>query len=134
MLMLYNEFEKRGIKVQVDEEQVPSILADNKATNRIVINIIQNALRYAKSYVTINLMDKDEYVQLRVKNDVDELDHSELHCIFDRTFRLDTSRSGGQHRLGLHIVKQLVHKQGCKVTSDAHENEFRIDVLFRKWD
>jgi len=134
MLMFYNDFEERGLKVQVDEEQVPSILADNKATNRIVTNIIQNALRYAKSYVTINLMDKDEYVQLRVKNDVDELDHSKLHRIFDRTYRLDTSRSGGQLGLGLHIVRQLVHKQGGKVASDVHDNEFSLDVLFRKWD
>lgn len=134
MLMFYNDFEKRGLKVQVDEEQVPSILADNKATNRIVINIIQNALRYAKSYVTISLKEQDEYVQLRVENDVDELDHSELSRIFDRTFRLDTSRSGGQLGLGLHIVRQLIHKQGGKVFANVHENEFSIDVLFRKWE
>ena len=134
MLLFYNDFEKKELKVHVDEGQVPSILADKKATNRIVINIIQNALRYAKSYVTINLMEQEEYVQLEVKNDMDGLEHSELHHIFDRTFRLDTSRSGGQLGLGLHIVKQLIHKQGGKVFANVHENEFRIDILFRKWE
>ena len=79
-------------------------------------------------------MVQDEYVQLSVINDVDGLDQSALHRIFDRTYRLDASRSGGQIGLGLHIVQQLIHKQGGKVVSDIHKNEFRIDVFFRKWD
>jgi len=134
MLMFYDEFEKNKLKIHVDESNISPILADLKATNRIVINIIQNVLRYAKSNVTINLMEQDEYVGLRVINDIDGLDQSELHRIFDRTYRLDTSRSGGQLGLGLHIVQQLIHKQGGKVVSDVHKNEFRIDVFFRKWD
>ena len=134
MLMFYHDFEKRGIKIQLDEGQVSSILADEKATNRIIINVIQNALYYAKSYVTIKFIKEDEFVGLKVINDTDELNNSELHHIFDRTFRLDTSRSSGQLGLGLHIVKQLIQKQGGKVVSDYHNNEFKIDVLFKKWN
>src|SRR5699024_9425886 len=131
MIMFYDEFEKNKLKIHVDESNISPILADLKATNRIVINIIQNVLCYATSNVTINLMKQDEYVGLKVINDIDGLDQSELHRIFDRTYRLDTSRSGGQLRLGLHIVQQLIHKQGGKVVSDVHKNEFRIDVFFR---
>lgn len=134
MFMFYDEFEESGLKIHVDEGNVSSILADAKATNRIVINILQNALHYAKSYVTVNLMEQDEYVQLRVINNIDGMDQSELHRIFDRTYRLDTSRSGAQLGLGLHIVKKLIHKQGGEVVSDVHKSEFRIDVFFRKWD
>src|SRR5699024_6470953 len=54
MLMFHDDFEGNGLKVHVDEGDISPILADEKAANRIVINIIQNALRYAKSYVTIN--------------------------------------------------------------------------------
>src|SRR5699024_915121 len=134
MLMFYNDFEKNQLRIHVDEVIVSPILADQKATNRIVTNIIQNAFRYAKSYLTINLIEEEEYVQLRVINDVEEFDRTELNQIFDRTFRLDTSRTGGQLGLGLHIVRQLINKQGGKVVADVHENEFRIDVLFKKWD
>ena len=134
MLMFYNDFEEKGLNVQVDEEHVPSVLADKKAANRIVINIIQNALHYAKSTVTIILSEESEYIRLSVSNDIHEFNEAELHRIFDRTFRLDTSRSGGQLGLGLHIVKQLIQKQGGKVISNVQNNEFRMDVLFRKWD
>lgn len=46
MLMFYDDIEKSKLRVHVDEVTVSPILADQKATNRIVTNIIQNALRY----------------------------------------------------------------------------------------
>ncbi|RDW20377.1 sensor histidine kinase [Oceanobacillus arenosus] len=134
MLMFYDDFENSQLKVHVNEVVVCPILADKKATNRIVINIIQNALRYAKSYFTINLIEEEEYVRLSAINDVDAFDRTEIDRIFDRTFRLDTSRTSGHLGLGLHIVRQLINKQGGKVVADVHENEFRIDVSFKKWD
>ncbi len=133
MLLFYNDFEKSQLKIHVDETPVSPIFADKKATNRIVTNIIQNSLRYAKSYVTINLIEEKDYIRLRVINDVDEFDRTELHRIFDRTFRMDTSRTGGQLGLGLHIVQQLINQQNGKVVADVHEDEFSIDVSFRKW-
>src|SRR5699024_53315 len=81
MLMFYDEFQKNQLNIHVDQINLSPILAYLKSTNRIVINIIQNVLRYAKSNVTINLMEQDEYVGLRVINDIDGLDQSELHRI-----------------------------------------------------
>ncbi|TFJ91318.1 HAMP domain-containing histidine kinase [Lentibacillus salicampi] len=133
MLMFYNDFEKSQLKIHVDKTVVAPIFADKKATNRIVTNIIQNALRYAKSYVTINLIEEKEYVRLRAVNDVNEFDRTELHRIFDRTFKMDTSRTNGRLGLGLHIVRQLINKQEGGATADIHENEFKIDVTFKKW-
>lgn len=134
MLMFYDDFEKSPLRVHVNEGTVSPILADKKATNRIVINIIQNALRYAKSYLTISLIEEKDYVRLSAVNDVDQFDQTELDRIFDRTFRLDTSRTGGQLGLGLHIVQRLINKQEGKVVAEVHDNEFKIDIMFKKWD
>lgn len=103
---------------------------DQKATERIIINIIQNALRYAKSYFSIDFVAEDEYVQLRAKNDVSEFDQTEVKRIFDRTYRVETSRTGDQLGLGLHIVQELIIKQGGKVAVDVQNNEFTINVYF----
>ena len=62
MLMFYDDFEKSQLRIHVDEVVLPPIIADKKATNRIVTNIIQNALRYAKSYLTITLIEDEKYV------------------------------------------------------------------------
>src|SRR5699024_8016922 len=37
MFMFYNDFEKRQLKINVDEARVSSIFADYKATNRIIM-------------------------------------------------------------------------------------------------
>ena len=134
MLMFYDDFEKSQLRIHVDEVVLPPIIADKKATNRIVTNIIQNALRYAKSYLTITLIEDEKYVWLRAINDVTEFNRTEINQIFDRTFRLDNSRTAGHLGLGLHIVRQLINKQGGKVVADVHKNEFRIDVAFKKWN
>ncbi|HHW36971.1 MAG TPA: HAMP domain-containing histidine kinase [Bacillales bacterium] len=134
MLMFYDDFEKRQLKVKLDEGTVCPVLADNKAIVRIVINIIQNALTYAKSYLKISFVEDEKYIWLRAVNDVDKINVTKLQQIFNRTFRLDPSRTGTQLGLGLHIVQQLVNKQGGKAVADVRENEFIIEVSFRKWD
>lgn len=134
MLTFYGEFEKKQLQVQIDEHAVSPILADKKATDRIVANIIQNALAYSKSTVTIDLIEDNEYIRLRVTNDVETFNVAELQRIFDRTFRIDSSRTGEQLGLGLHIVQQLIEKQGGNAVADVTGDEFIIEVLFKKWD
>lgn len=133
MLLFYNDFEKSQLNVQLNELPEAPILADEKAVDRIVINIIQNALRYANTYFKIEMVEEDMYIRLSAVNDVDALNHAEIQRVFDRSFRMDESRTGGQLGLGLHIVQQLIHKQGGKAIADVHEDEFRIDVYFKKW-
>lgn len=133
MLLFYNDFERKQLKVAVNVLPEVPILANEKAVNRIMINMIQNALRYAKTYFTIEMMEEEMYIRVSAMNDVHEFNDAEIRRIFDRSFRMDTSRTDSQLGLGLHIVQQLVEKQGGKVIADVHEDEFRIDVYFKKW-
>ena len=57
-----------------------------------------------------------------------------IEQIFNRTVRLDPGRAGSQLGLGLHIVKELVNKQGGEAAADVRGNEFIIEVSFRKWN
>lgn len=136
MLTFYGEFEKKQLQVQIDEHAVSPILADKKATDRIVANIIQNALAYSKSTgtVTIGLIEDNEYIRLRVTNDVETFNVAKLQQIFDRTFRMDSSRTGEQLGLGLHIVQQLIKKQEGNVVADVTGDEFILEVSFKKWE
>lgn len=134
MLTFYDDFEKKQLQVQIDEHAVSPILADKKATDRIVANIIQNALAYSKSYVTIDLIEDHKYIRLQVANDVETFNVAELQRIFERTFRMDSSRTGERLGLGLHIVQQLVDKQGGNAVADVTGDEFILEVSFRKWE
>ncbi len=132
MLMFYEDFESKQLKVEMDEFEVSPILADKKATIRIVTNMIQNALTYAKSYFSISLQEEKDYIRLRAVNDIEEMHVGEVQRIFERTFRLDSSRRGPQLGLGLHIVQQLIEKQGGQAVADVQGNTFILEVSFRK--
>lgn len=134
MLLFHKDFEEKDLKVDFEEVSLPPIFADQQATNRIVMNIIQNVIRYAKSYVSINLTEEENYIQLSVVNDVHAFDQTKLHRIFERTFTLDSSRAEGQHGLGLHIVQQLIHKQGGEIVATVDGDEFTVNISFKKWD
>ncbi|WP_080848116.1 sensor histidine kinase [Cytobacillus gottheilii] len=133
MLLFYDDFEKKQLKVDIKEAVVSPISADQKATVRMITNIIHNALTYAKSYFTITIAEADDYVVLKAVNDVDAINSAELEMIFNRTFRLDQSRTGTHLGLGLHIVQQLAEQQGGKVVADVQGNEFVLSVYFKKW-
>ncbi len=134
MLLFYDDFEKKQLKVDIKEAVVSPILADQKATVRMITNIIHNALTYAKSHFTITLTEEEDYVVLKAVNDVETMNTAELEMIFKRTFRLDQSRTGTHLGLGLHIVQELAEQQGGKVAADVQGSEFILSVYFKKWD
>lgn len=134
MLLFYHDFEKNKLQIEIDETTVSPILGDEKAVHRIISNIVQNALRYAESYFTIRLVEEEECIRLEAENDINiSDDKTELHRIFDRSYRMDSSRTGEQLGLGLHIVRQLVIKLGGQIDANIDGNKFQIIVLFKKW-
>lgn len=134
MVLFYQDFMAAHLEVRISELNEVVVFADYKAVDRILLNLIQNALRYAKSYFEIELLKEDEDVRLRLRNDVVQLDADMLAQLFNRTYRVDTSRSDGQLGLGLHIVQQLVEQQGGKVSAQVESDCFQIDILFKSGD
>lgn len=133
LLSFYDEFQKKQLEVHFEESEGLPILADQKAVGRIVANIIQNALTYSKSTVTIGLSEEGGYIRLHVTNDFESMDAAQVERIFDRTFRMDGSRADGQLGLGLHIVRQLIENLGGQAVADVDGDTFTLAVSFRKW-
>lgn len=131
-LLFYEEFQQKQLQVHLDEIEEVYVLANEKALERIVVNIIQNALRYAKSYFTWVLIEEDKYVRLQAINDTTELSEEDVTSIFNRSYRKDQSRGNGQLGLGLHIVQQLLHKQGGEVAANIEDGIFTLELLFYK--
>ncbi|GKV69751.1 two-component sensor histidine kinase [Sporosarcina sp. NCCP-2716] len=132
MLTYHKAFEEKGFEVRMGRLTAAPALADRKAAGRIVVNIIQNALAYGKNYIAIELIEDAETMRLRAVNDTDAFDAEELERIFDRTYRVDPSRGGGQLGLGLHIVRQLAEKQGGSAAAWMEDEDFVIEVTWKK--
>lgn len=132
MMSFFEEFEQQAMVITVDEAKLPWIYLDEKATSRVVTNLIQNAIRYAHSYLRIIFIERDDVVQVTFINDVVDFDTTQLVAIFDRSFSMDASRTKNQTGLGLYIVKKLMEKQHGEVSAQLKNNEFYLTLTFQK--
>jgi len=93
------------------------VAGDRDAIDRLLVNLIDNAVRYAKSQVTIAVRREDAEVTLTVTDDGPGVPDADLERAFDRFARLDDARSrdgdeGGGAGLGLAIVRATAQAYG----------------------
>ncbi|HLR70367.1 MAG TPA: HAMP domain-containing sensor histidine kinase [Pseudogracilibacillus sp.] len=131
-LLFYPDFRKRSLDVQLVNMKESHVIASEEALGRVLVNIIQNALRYATSYFRLKLQEEEKHFYLYAENDVEELTEEDIALIFNRSYRKEPSRTSGQLGLGLHIVKQLMEKQGGEVTARLDDKNFLLQLKFYK--
>jgi signal transduction histidine kinase len=93
------------------------VSGDWDALDRLLVNLIDNAVRYAKSGVTVTVGREDTQVALAVTDDGPGIPDADLERAFDRFARLDDARSrdgdeGGGAGLGLAIVRATAEAYG----------------------
>jgi len=93
------------------------VAGDRDAIDRLLVNLIDNAVRYAKSQVTVAVRREDAEVMLTVTDDGPGIPDADLDRAFDRFARLDDARSrdgdeGGGAGLGLAIVRATAQAYG----------------------
>jgi signal transduction histidine kinase len=127
----FHEFESRKIKVTVQmEEKSCIIFADRIQFNRILNNLIQNALKYAKDEFVIQQHTTDTQCILTLSNDKNDMTENELKRIFDRFYTGDKARNQGSSGLGLTITKLLVEKMKGSISARFDGDMFVIEL---KW-
>jgi signal transduction histidine kinase len=111
-----------------DELVVP---ADGDALARIVANLVDNAVRYAVTAVTVDVRNGISGSALvSVADDGPGIPAAQRERVFERFTRLDDARSrdAGGAGLGLPIVRELVRTQGGEVTLEDNAPGLRAAV------
>lgn len=127
----YHEFESKHIKVDIQlEERSSVVIADKIQFNRILNNLIQNALKFAEKQFIIKQYTIEGKSCLKFMNDRNQMSQEELHRIFDRFYTGDQTRSQGSSGLGLTITKLLVEKMKGSIEARFEDELFVIEL---KW-
>ncbi len=96
------------------------VKADRSRLRQVLINLIDNAVKYSEPHTPITLCLKqfEEFVVLQVSDRGCGIDLPHQTRIFERFYRVDEarSRSTGGSGLGLSIVKTLVEGMGGSIT------------------
>lgn len=128
----YTLFNEKNIipKVDLPTEQM-LIVGEKSACQRIILNLVSNAIRYSTGTVNIHLSTSTNGSIFTIRNSVKEINEHELSSFFDRFYTSDRSRSKGGTGLGLYIVKTLLEKIGGN-THDVSlvNNEIYISIEF----
>lgn len=117
----------------VDSPKDLILWADADKLSRVFNNILKNAIAYSydDSAINITAMVQENNVVIKFTNHGDPIPQQKLETIFERFFRLDTSRSSqtGGSGLGLAIAKEIVDAHGGTISAQSNESETVFTVV-----
>lgn len=101
---------------------LPSIFADENYLWEVFSNLLANALRYAKSWITIKtIREKGQALEVSIINDGPEIDPQRIKTLFDTKIQMGESKQFINHGmgLGLKISKNIVELHGGRIWAES---------------
>ena len=102
------------------------IRTDKKLFERIIQNLLMNAIKYADEKITIRIVDvEDDKIKISINNDGAVVDSDTLNHIFERYYKGKNGNMG----IGLSVVKTAVEALGGEINVKSSEGlgtEFTI--------
>ncbi len=94
---------------------------DARLMERVLDNLVNNALRYSQQMISVKLGVEDQYGYLQVDDDGPGIPENERQRVFEPFVRLDPSRdrSTGGCGLGLAIVRSIAQAHEGQVIADT---------------
>ena len=120
ILDYYNTLQEKGFQVDIQLPEEPVFILGNKgALNRILNNLISNAIKYgaARKYLGLYLLEEKNNVTVQVIDKGKGIEEQYREEVFERMYTLEDSRSKAYQGsgLGLTITKELVESLGGEI-------------------
>ena len=119
---LQNKAKERGQTLSV-EILTGQIHVDTKRVEQVLVNLVENAIKYCPRGSTIRVvwLETDTALELRVIDNGPGIGPEHRDRLFERFYRVDQHRSSetGGTGLGLAIVKHILQRHGGKVRVES---------------
>lgn len=133
-LSVIERFDKTGKRVELSGHKSYNVVANKSNIEELLTILLDNALKYSpkNSQVKVTLIGRKQMAGFEVSNEGKGISADALPHIFDRFYRADTSRTGGEKKgygLGLSLAKKIVelHNGELSVSSATDRvTTFRI--------
>ena len=115
--------EAKHVKLLTDfSENLPLVLADLRWIDRVLQNLMDNALRFVceGGFVMFTIFEKDNVLNFKVCNSGDPIPQAHLDRVFDRYFK-SSNRKKDSTGLGLTVVKKIVELHGERVWAESDD-------------
>ncbi len=114
--------------IQCEPDVPHGLIGDSYKLERILINLVSNALKFTKNgYVQVlvkkvkKINSEDIYIAFTVEDSGIGIIKDKLEMIFEKFYRISPAHQGEYkgHGLGLHIVKQFVQEMGGEINVES---------------
>ncbi len=123
--------EEEGVTIQCEMEPNLTILADRQRISQVWANLLDNAIKYNASDITITTRRRGETAEVMIRDNGMGISENELPQIWTRLFRGDRSRSKPGLGLGLTLVKATIHNHNGTISVSSKLKQgttFTLDV------
>lgn len=126
--------EAKAIQLDIHVEGTQAYHGNEKQIRQMVSLLMDNAVKYTpeNGSIKVSLVPKGKHYQLTVQNTAEELPQGNLDILFERFYRLDSSRSSktGGSGIGLSIVKSIVEAHKGKISATGKDGKsLLIEVI-----
>ncbi|MGH1600342.1 sensor histidine kinase [Campylobacter majalis] len=133
---ILNDFDKISNKKLITKiDPNIHINADITLLERAINNILDNALKFSRSKIEVNLKIDNNVAKLSIKDDGEGIEKDEFDKIFNKFYQIETSRNKLQNSgngLGLFMSAQIIRLHNAKITINSElkrYSEFCIEFL-----
>lgn len=123
------EIEKKQLEVEVHyESDVLEVYADQAKIEQVVVNLLQNALKYTREkdsiIVTTKQVKAKAYVE--IKDTGIGIEKKEIGSIFDRFYTVDKAKTPGKggSGIGLSLVKKILQLHGSQINVESQPGAY----------
>ncbi|MBD1382004.1 HAMP domain-containing sensor histidine kinase [Metabacillus arenae] len=117
--------EQKNIEIDVKlPNQIPSIHVDRLYFQKVLFNLLDNAIRFSEEggLITLSVVTlPNQKIKVSIRDRGEGISKEELPHIFERTYRIEKSRNKkfGGAGLGLAIAKTIVEKHNGVITAGS---------------
>ena len=121
--------ERKDLHVTTELSHSPPFLADKEALRLALVNVLDNAAKFApeKGDISVQMAWKPDALEIRVMNTSEELSQEDLSRIFDPFHRLKRSNAAGSG-LGLTIAKKAIERHNGTIEALNKEKGLEIRI------
>jgi len=115
--------EEQNVSIHFRPEPDLYILADQQRISQVWANLLDNAIKYNSTEITISTCRQDDNAKIRFQDNGIGISESEIGQIWDRLYRGDRSRSTPGLGLGLTLVRATIISHNGTIEVTSHLNK-----------
>lgn len=129
----YPTLKEMNKKINFTSDEKTILYADPDKLSRVFNNLIKNAVNYSKENtdIDISILNKENQATVKITNKGKQIPKEKLDKIFEKLYRLDSSRTSktGGSGLGLAIAKEIVELHGGRIYAESDMKETTFSVI-----